>query len=223
MRLQSFVLAFFVAVGSIVAPLAAQQGSSFVERIDVNLVNVDVLISDRQGKPVTGLAKSVFQLKEDNNKIKIDGFSEDGIAAAAFPSIVVYVDDTHLFKAGRNAALDALSPYLVDRMGSGESAVMIVRFDGFSEVLQGFTMDAEAVRSAIEDLKQRETNPSESMLLEREAVRQMQEGQSRGGTDRSPISPTTTRRRSMASRSRPLPRPRSPSPQTPGISAPASE
>ena len=175
MRQQARVFTSFLVAASLTIPLSAQQGDSFAERVDVNIVTVDVLISDRQGKPATGLDKSAFQLKEDKNKIKIDRFSEDGTAAATFASVVIYVDDTHLYAAGRDAALDALSPYFTERMASGESAVMVVRFDGFSEILQSFTTDIEAVRSAIEDLKQRETNPSESMLLEREAVRQMQE------------------------------------------------
>ena len=124
MRPQSFLRAF-LAVAVLPTPsVGAQQGSSFSERVDVNVVNIDVLIRDKQGRPVTGLDKSAFQLKEDNKKIKFDRFSEDGTAAAAFPSIVVYVDDTHVSEAGRNAALDALRLYLEERLGTGETSVM---------------------------------------------------------------------------------------------------
>ena len=104
----------FLIVAALTSPLSAQQGAPFGERVDVNVVNVDVLISDKQGKPVRGLDESAFQLKEDNRKIKIEGFSEDDTAAASVPSIVVYIDDTHVSAGGRNAALDALSPYLVE-------------------------------------------------------------------------------------------------------------
>ena len=96
MRQHARVLVPFLVVATLTIPLSAQQGESFAERVDVNIVNVDVLVSDKQGKPVTGLGKAAFQLKEDNNKIKIDGFSKDGTTAASFPSMVVYVDDPRL-------------------------------------------------------------------------------------------------------------------------------
>ena len=183
MRQHTRVLVPFLVVATLTIPLSAQQGESFAERVDVNIVNIDVLVSDKQGKPVTGLGKAAFQLKEDNNKIKIDRFSKDGTAAASFPSMVVYVDDTHVFAAGRNAVLDALSPYLIERMSTREAAVMVVRFDDFTEILLNFTSDPEEVKAAIDDLKQRKPNPSESMLLERNAGQQMQEARRGGGND----------------------------------------
>jgi CHAD domain-containing protein len=97
--------------------------------------------------------------------------------------VVVYVDDTHVFAAERNAVLDVLSPYLIERTSTREAAVMVVRSDDFTEILLNFTSDPEEVKASIHDLKQRKPNPSESMLLERNADQQKQEARRRGGND----------------------------------------
>lgn len=60
---------------------------------------------------------------------------------------------------------------------------MVVRFDDFTEILLNFTSDPEEVKAAIDDLKQRKPNPSESMLLERNAGQQKQEARRGGGND----------------------------------------
>ena len=44
MRPQTRVLTSFLVAATLTIPLSAQQGASFAERVDVNIVNVDVLI-----------------------------------------------------------------------------------------------------------------------------------------------------------------------------------
>ena len=51
MRQHTRVLVPFLVVATLTLPLSAQQGESFAERVDVNIVNIDVLVSDKQGKP----------------------------------------------------------------------------------------------------------------------------------------------------------------------------
>ena len=113
MHLKTLVSALFLIL-AVVATAGAQQSSTFAERVDVNAVNVDVLVSTKQGAPATGLAKNAFQLQEDDEKVKIDGFSEEGAIAGSYPSIVLYVDDTHVAKAGRDEALESMRVRLAD-------------------------------------------------------------------------------------------------------------
>src|SRR6266496_177631 len=58
-------------------PLAAQapvRDDSFGEEIQVNVVNLDVFVSDKQGKPVAGLQAGDFTVTEDGKPVKITNF-----------------------------------------------------------------------------------------------------------------------------------------------------
>jgi VWFA-related protein len=68
----------------------------FFETVDVNVVNVEVFVTDKQGEPVTGLTKDDFEVFEDGSPVAITNFFtvEDGhpvlpepetVAAAALP------------------------------------------------------------------------------------------------------------------------------------------
>ncbi len=49
--------------------------------IDVDLVNVDVVVTDQSGNPVTGLEKTNFKVFDDNAEQTVTNFSLDGRAA----------------------------------------------------------------------------------------------------------------------------------------------
>ncbi len=61
------------------APWARAQDTerlSFSEVVDVQLVNVEVWVSDRQGRPVVGLGPEDFEVREDGKPVTVDFFSE---------------------------------------------------------------------------------------------------------------------------------------------------
>ncbi len=63
------------------AGLAAAQepvdsAPAFGETVDVQLVNVEVWITDRQGEPVTGLGADDFEVREDGKVVEIANFAE---------------------------------------------------------------------------------------------------------------------------------------------------
>ena len=47
-----------------------------VESIEVRVTSVDVVVTDRDGKPVTGLTKDDFEILEDKRPQKITNFYE---------------------------------------------------------------------------------------------------------------------------------------------------
>lgn len=57
-------------------PLAAKDepASSFGEVVDVEVVNVDVYVTDRKGEPVPNLTAADFQLLEDGRPVKLSNF-----------------------------------------------------------------------------------------------------------------------------------------------------
>ena len=61
------------AVTLIVSPVDSQETSSasFEEIVEVELVNVEVRVVDKQGKPVAGLTVDDFQVFQDSRPITI--------------------------------------------------------------------------------------------------------------------------------------------------------
>src|SRR5687768_4772452 len=141
-------------------PLAAQQppapeepASIFGETIDVRVVNVEVVVTDRQGNRVTGLGPGDFRLRVDGKDMPIEYFTEvrggQAIAAseagsgqsaavqglpalapgsAVGTSYLVFIDDYFAVGARRNEVLRELMEDL-GRLGP-EDRMAIVAFDG---------------------------------------------------------------------------------------------
>ncbi len=63
----------------------AGTGEIYVDAIDVNVVNVDVYVTDKQGQRVSGLTRDDFELFEDGRPVKITNFYavQDGRPVAA--------------------------------------------------------------------------------------------------------------------------------------------
>ena len=59
-------------------------GPEFFESIDVNLVNVDVYVTDKKGNRINGLTRNDFELFEDKKPVQITNFYavEDGRSIA---------------------------------------------------------------------------------------------------------------------------------------------
>ncbi len=84
------------------APLAAQEPApaelpedagprEFFDTFDVNLVNLEVFVTDKQGNPITGLTKDDFEILEDGRPVTITNFYtvEDGVPSAAAEPVEV--------------------------------------------------------------------------------------------------------------------------------------
>ena len=118
----------------------------FGDVLEVRVVNLEVVVTDRDGARVRGLSPQDFRLKVDGKEVPIDYFSEvtGGIAGAALPGVesvpsvssgeavgtsyLVFVDDSFSLRVDRNRVLEKLREQLGylgphDRMA-------IVSFDG---------------------------------------------------------------------------------------------
>jgi VWFA-related protein len=137
------------------------------ENVDVRVVNVETWVTDRDGRPVSGLQKEDFELRVDGKPVEITGFSAVGAplptpapagasepdtpgvpAATAAPlHLVVYFDNAHLTLAHRAKALRDLRGFL-DGLQEGDE-VMVVSADPGLQVRMPFTRDRAAVESAL--------------------------------------------------------------------------
>lgn len=143
--------------------------------VDVNVVNVDVTVTDRSGKPVMNLTQADFEIFEDGRPQKVTNFSivENRLpksaaaplsaAAAAAPSaaeevnrkIILLVDNNHIEMAERNLALNKVERYL-DQAFAGQWAVAAI---GHAvEIVQPFTSDRQAVHAAIAKMRRMPTS-----------------------------------------------------------------
>src|SRR5215212_3128203 len=76
-----------------VLPTRAQQQPpaaelpKLVENIDVRIINVDVVVTDRKGNPVKSLKKEDFELYENNRPVALSNFYEVAGGRAISPDI----------------------------------------------------------------------------------------------------------------------------------------
>ncbi len=137
---------------------AADEPPLFGESIDVRVVNVEAVVTDRSGKRVTGLKPGDFRLRVDGKEVPIEYFTEvhggnalppPAESAAAPPAAgepappaavqgltegpvgtyyLVFVDDFFSITAQRNAVLIAMKKDLA-RLGPNDR-MAIVAYDG---------------------------------------------------------------------------------------------
>src|SRR4029079_293532 len=52
----------------------ATQGGAFFENVNVDIINVEVFVTDKAGNPVKGLKQEDFQILEDGRPVAISNF-----------------------------------------------------------------------------------------------------------------------------------------------------
>ena len=157
--------------------LACAASAQMSEVIEVRVTNVDVVVTDRAGNPITGLTKDDFQLFENGKAQTITNFYEvradaPKIAAATDPSaaapavvpaevrrrsMLVFVDATSIEPFRRNQAVEAIRKGLNKLLRPGDDA-MIVNWNRNVEVVQPFTADLGAINKGVDSLKERLSN-----------------------------------------------------------------
>ena len=151
----------------------------FFESVDVNVVNVEVFATDRDGNPVRGLTKEDFELFEDGKPMTISNFlavegSRGGVAGQPAQDqrpevprdqrlhVVVFFDNFNLLPPDRNRVIEHLRRFLRTGLDNQDRA-MLVSFDGNIHVLQEFTSLPELL---IEPLATLEKTSGRSVELE---------------------------------------------------------
>lgn len=173
--LRLLALATPLLAGVAAAPTLAQQQQQqqdepavFSEVINVRVVNAEIVVTDRDGNRVHGLAASDFELLVDGEPMPISYFTEiaEGFAqgsttgaVAGVPDLapyapvgtnfLIFIDDFFSIERDRNRVLDSLEEDLrelgpVDRVAA-------VAFDGDGlEVLTAWTNDSSVMEQALD-------------------------------------------------------------------------
>jgi len=149
----------------------------FSEVIDVRVVNIEVVVTDRDGNRVHGLTASDFELLVDGEPTPIDYFTEieegralataDAEAVAGVPhldpdapvgtSFLLFIDDFFSIKRDRDRVIDRLEKDLT-QLGPADR-VAAVSFDGKSvDMLTTWTNSPSRLSDALREARRRKAH-----------------------------------------------------------------
>lgn len=200
MKNSGSVLSVLVMAIAPVVALAAVPARQVVETVQVNVVNLEVYVTDADGRPVRGLNRDDFTLLVDGKPVALSNFyaatpavaepapGEAASALAVAPevppeqvlNIVIVVDNHNLTTSGRNLVLGRLEEFL-DSWVRPQDKVMISTFDRTLKIRHPF---AAAPRDAARTLAEMRRETSEQPFQAAEEHRLLAELEpSRANTD----------------------------------------
>src|SRR4051794_30075064 len=141
-------------------PAGAQTGDSPVFRTGVNVVRVDVIVSDKSGQPITDLKAEDFQVTENNQAQKIDTFklihldggvadSKDGPPRAIRTDndeeleasrddvrlFAIFLDDYHVRRGASVTVRDPITKFIQTELGPSDMVGLMYPLQAVSSVL----------------------------------------------------------------------------------------
>jgi VWFA-related protein len=141
---------------------------TFGESVEVRVVNVDVIVADRDGRPVYGLDRGDFRIYEDGRPQEISNFYRvegarvrtdakgDWETIAPDSSfrrrILLLIDNNFVETPDRDRSVDALESYL-DQKFDGSYDWGVIAVGDEVRVLEPFTADKLRVREALDRIK----------------------------------------------------------------------
>lgn len=134
------------------------------ETIEVRVTNVDVVVTDREGKPVRGLTRDDFVVLEDKKPQAITNFAEyEETVPSEAPAqiqkrpprhIVLLLDDVSVDPLVRGQLFDSISKTVPKLVEPGDE-VLVATWSGTLHIRQPFTGDVKAVIKAINEDRDR--------------------------------------------------------------------
>jgi len=147
---------------------------TFYESVDVQVVNLEVFVTDETGRRVTGLTREDFQVLEDGKPVEITNFFAVGEEAPAAPTetvspetpapspvpaslpeeqrlhLAIVVDNLSIIPQARIRLLEALRQEVIPRLRPDDLA-LVATYEGSSvSVVQGLTNDKSALLAALD-------------------------------------------------------------------------
>jgi VWFA-related protein len=161
------VLTVAFAAGIVLAQQSGPQGQ-FTSGVEVRVVNVEVMVTDRDGLPVTDLLPSDFEILEDGHPQPVTNFFRIVNGAAQLNAsqraagttrederfqrrVVLVVDDNSIGKVARHQALDRLRDFVANRF-DGEAQWAVAAIGEKLDFLQPFSRDRYEVSAALDEI-----------------------------------------------------------------------
>jgi Ca-activated chloride channel family protein len=128
----------------------AQSGPTTTLKVDVNLVNVFVTVTDVHGAPVAGLTKENFVLEEDGHEQKIAVFDKE----SALPISIALDIDTSLSTRHDLPLEQAAAKRFAHAIIRPVDALSVYAFSEIvNEATHGFTPDLKRIDSGIDHIR----------------------------------------------------------------------
>ena len=154
----------------------------FFDVVEVEIVNIDVYVTDKRGQPVTGLTRDNFAVFSDGRRVEISNFyvvengrervGDGGATVPEAPAserrpsltlspelapehrlwMIVYIDNYNIRAIERNRVFPAVRRFLGQSLRPGDQA-MIVTYDRKLEVRQPFTDQLALLQDAVDELE----------------------------------------------------------------------
>jgi VWFA-related protein len=173
-----------VIISLAAATLAAQQpqqqpneAPKLTETMDIRIINVDVVVTDKKGKPITGLTKDDFQLLENgvpktiSNFYEVEGPKALNISITPTPGapapapaatreeipenlrrrVIFYIDNLSLMPFNRNRVFKEMKEFAKTILRPGDEA-MIATFNRSMKIRMPFTRDAAAIQTTLDTI-----------------------------------------------------------------------
>jgi VWFA-related protein len=184
MRILAVSSALLLAAWSPAFSASPPAAPSFGEVMEVNVVSVDVYVTDKNGNRVTGLKGGDFAVFEDGKRVEVSNFAElsppaaarEAPAAAPPPaegtvaadaqapvtdperrlSLVVFLDNLHLRPEHRTRAVEQIRKFLLQNVRAGDR-VMLATYDVNLRTRHPLSDDRGSLDAALKDA---ETLPS---------------------------------------------------------------
>jgi VWFA-related protein len=184
-RLVPFLLASFIATvvaaqgGKGAPPPQESEEPTFFESIDVQVVNVEVFVTDRAGKRVTGLTREDFEILEDRQPIEVSNFyavdagkaqigsgpvdpgegslidepapAEEGTPSEQRLHLAIVLDDLTMTPQNRNRLVQAIETSVLPRLQPDDRAMVAILNGGSVQITQGLTADRTLLQKTLDE------------------------------------------------------------------------
>lgn len=201
------VAAFAQAPAGTTAPASgAQAEGEYIENVDVNVVNVDVYVTDKKGNRIKDLKKDDFEVFENGKKVAVTNFYaveggkammvDDGpvpqAAAPAQPGVpaqaatlpedqrlrlIVYIDNFNIHPFNRNRVMREVRAFLGQKLNRDDQ-VMLVSYDRSLKVRRTFTSDKDLISSSLVELERVSGHAVHHDSERRDVLRNIEESRS---------------------------------------------
>lgn len=155
--------AVLAAAGLAAAQQEAPPGDVFLDQVSVEIVNVDVTVTDAEGRPITGLTADDFAVLENGTERPITNFFSfrsgemrllDGPPASDLPEPVMrrrmalLFDNNSLEKRDRARAIEELERFVLEQF-DGSYEWSVIAYGDELQLMQPFTADKTTVLGAL--------------------------------------------------------------------------
>jgi VWFA-related protein len=142
------------------------------EQVDVEVVNVDVVVVDRDGERVTDLSRDEFELEVDGRPVAIEYFAapDRGSLAGTFEAapgkaqtstatsaptgrLLVFIDESALEARTSTELLDRIDAFLLQRKASGDQLFLAAYADALRPLHSG-SSDEKSLEEGLAELRE---------------------------------------------------------------------